>query len=139
MAKTARASGSVSARSRAWHDLSEAQLEELAKDLDQEFVGGQFSAPTPAQRRQWQRARRGRPVVGGGAERISLTIERGLLHEADELRADTGLNRSQLVALGLRALLRASAARRSRPRAVAISQRTGRGAERAKKFGKRRS
>ncbi|MFN0137062.1 MAG: hypothetical protein ACKVS9_13205 [Phycisphaerae bacterium] len=139
MAKITRTYGSVSARSRAWHDLSDAQLEELAKHLDQELVIEQFSTPTAAQRQQWQRARRGRPVVGGGAERISLTIERGLLHEADELRADTGLNRSQLVALGLRALIRASAARGSRPRAVAISQRAGRGPERAKKFGKQRS
>lgn len=114
MAKTAKAPVRSREVRKPWYQLADRELEKLVRDLDDEMVIDQFRAPSAAQRGEWLRAKRGRPVVGRGAERISLTIERGLLEEADAIRADVGLNRSQLVAIGLRAIL--AARRRTRRR-----------------------
>ncbi len=59
------------------------------------------------QKAAWTRARRkpGRPRVGAGAKTISVTIERGLLTEADIRAKALKLSRAQLIAAGLRAML----------------------------------
>ena len=58
---------------------------------------------TPAQRKAFRAtARRGRPRVGEGANRVMLSIERGLLKQADALAKRRKVNRSQLVADALR-------------------------------------
>jgi len=44
----------------------------------------------------------GRPIVGEGAERINITVERGLLKDADNFADAHGMTRSQLIAEGLR-------------------------------------
>jgi hypothetical protein len=65
---------------------------------------------TPSQRKQWARiqrkARTGRPTIGEGAEQISLSVERGLLKEADAYARRHKLKRSQMVAEALRLLMR---------------------------------
>ncbi len=47
----------------------------------------------------------GRPKVGQGAQRVLLTIERGLLKEADSTATKLRISRSELVARGLRAAI----------------------------------
>ena len=49
---------------------------------------------------------RGRPRIGGGAERINITIERDLLKAADAMAAARGKKRSELLADALKLLLR---------------------------------
>jgi hypothetical protein len=64
---------------------------------------------TAAQRKQWarirQKARRGRPVLGQGAKVVPVSIERGLLKEADTFARDHKIKRSQMVAEGLRLVM----------------------------------
>ena len=59
---------------------------------------------------------RGRPVVGRGAKRVLITVERGLLTHADSYARRQGMSRSELIALGLKMAMKANA-RASRARA----------------------
>jgi hypothetical protein len=63
---------------------------------------------TPAQRKQWTRIKRksGRPIVGKGAKIVPVSIERGLLKEADSFAKRHKLKRSQMVADGLRLVMK---------------------------------
>ncbi len=61
--------------------------------------------------KQWQRfkAKMGRPRIGKGAKTISLTVERGLLQQADAYARRHGLSRAALFAQGLRAVMSSAA------------------------------
>src|ERR1041384_364609 len=52
------------------------------------------------------RAKAGRPQVGGGAKIVPVSIERGLLKEADAFAKAQKIKRSQMVAEGLRLVMR---------------------------------
>ena len=86
-----------------------AELEALVRDLDEEFVADKFRPLTPAERAEWQRAKRkrGRPVQGKGAQVISVSVEKGLLAASDKLAAKKRITRAKLIARGLRAMLAA--------------------------------
>lgn len=83
-------------------------LERLAAGLDRQNVADEFGPLTLAARELWQRARRkrARPRRGAGAKRISVTIEKGLLTQADRLARELSLKRSELLSLGVSELLR---------------------------------
>jgi len=85
--------------------LSDEQKEELYQEC--ESIGtDQIGAPlTLAQRRLHERAVRGRPRKGRGAQIVSLSIEKDLLRRAERLAKSQGLSRSELFSRGLRALL----------------------------------
>ncbi|MGB7159327.1 MAG: hypothetical protein WBD40_14760 [Tepidisphaeraceae bacterium] len=51
------------------------------------------------------RAKIGRPTIGAGAKIVPVTIERGLLKEADAFAKQHQLKRSQMVAQGLRLVM----------------------------------
>ncbi len=73
--------------------------------LDREFTPAELTPLTPAQRASWARAKKrkpGRPVVGKGAKRVPVTIEGGLLAEADSYAKAHGFKRTELIAAGLR-------------------------------------
>ena len=53
-----------------------------------------------------RKAKIGRPTIGKGAKIVPVTIERGLLEEADAYARRHGLKRSQMVAQGLRLVMR---------------------------------
>jgi hypothetical protein len=48
---------------------------------------------------------RGRPVVGKGAERVTTSIERGLLKEVDAYAEAKGISRAEMIARGLRMVM----------------------------------
>jgi hypothetical protein len=52
-----------------------------------------------------ERPGRGRPVGGKGAERVTTSIERGLLNEADAYSEAKGISRAEMIARGLRLVL----------------------------------
>jgi len=54
-----------------------------------------------------QMVRKGRPRVGAGAHRINITVERGLLGQADRYARRQGLSRAAVVEEGLRRVLAA--------------------------------
>jgi len=86
-----------------------------AEELDAEVVrfdrespvGKPLTAPQKAQHRR-AKGRVGRPVVGKGAERVTITMERGLLRAADRFARKTKMSRSELIAKGIRVVMHGS-------------------------------
>jgi hypothetical protein len=93
--------------------LSPEEKEREYRAVDREFTWAETKPLNAAERKAWQKFRerrrtRGRPMVGQGAQVVSLTIERGLLKRADALAKREGVSRALIVARGLELLLRAS-------------------------------
>jgi hypothetical protein len=96
-------------QNKSWSEMSTKELREATREFEREDL----SPPKPLTkadrqllRQAREHARRGRPVVGRGAAKISATIEKELLGEADRYAHRHGLSRSQLIAEGLKAVLR---------------------------------
>lgn len=86
--------------------LPDEEKERQCREFDKPFIAETFRPLSPAQRALWEKAkRRGRPRIGSGAKVISLTVERGLLKDADARARRLGISRAELVARALRALL----------------------------------
>ena len=79
-------------------DMTAAELAEATKQFDQPFIFEQGRPMTRAERAEERRLRRGRPRIGKGARKISISLESGLLKKADSLARKAGMNRSQLIA-----------------------------------------
>jgi len=94
-------------RSKPVTQMTAQELADATAEFDQEFVIESFRRPSPAQRAKLQRARqkRGRPKVGKGVKVISVSIERGLLDEADRFARRLKVRRTKLISRGLRAVL----------------------------------
>ena len=88
--------------------LSDAEKAAAVAQFDKEVSAETFKPLSPEQRKVWERAkqRRGRPKVGKGAERVSVTIERSLLKSADREAKRLGVSRAKLIALGLQEVMR---------------------------------
>jgi len=87
--------------------FSEAQRRRIVAQLEAETPQRRLARSRPlnaAERKRWRRFQQklGRPRVGRGSQAISLTIEKGLLDQADAFAKRRGLSRSQLVAESLR-------------------------------------
>lgn len=96
-----------------YSDLSPGELEKIAEPFDREMVPDK--PLTPAMRQQLRRAKRkrGRPIIGEGAQQVLVTIERRLLRDADAYAKQHNKNRSQLIVDALRNILQASERRRA--------------------------
>jgi hypothetical protein len=83
------------------------ELREATREYDHEMPGLPGKPLSPAMRKRLAQARRrGRPQIGLGAEKIRISLERGLLSQADAAAKRLRLTRSQLIARCLRAGLR---------------------------------
>jgi len=93
--------------------MNTAELRAATAEFDKEWTGpGLPGKPLTAAQRALHRraaaaakAKRGRPTVGKGAKIVPVTIERGLLKEADAFAKQHQLKRSQMVAQGLRLVM----------------------------------
>ncbi len=87
--------------------LNAQELAEATAPYGREMAVDEFESPGPAARRQWERARRkpGRPRRGKGAKVISVSVEKGLLSQSDNLARSLGLSRASLIERGLKAVL----------------------------------
>lgn len=87
--------------------LTPEDRERVAAEFDKEFVADTFRPLSAKSRRAWKRAKakRGRPRVGEGSQRVMMTIERRLLREVDAAARRLGVSRSQLAARGLREVI----------------------------------
>jgi hypothetical protein len=84
--------------------MTTAELRKATKEFDKEFIP---TRPlTPVDRAKHRRARVGRPRIGQGSQVVPVSIERGLLAETDDFARQHNIARSQLVAEGLRLILR---------------------------------
>src|SRR5512146_1201671 len=84
--------------------LPDEEKERQCKEFDKPFVFEKARPLTAAQRKEWERAKargRGRPRVGNGVKVISLSVERGLLAEADARAKALGISRAELFARGV--------------------------------------
>jgi hypothetical protein len=90
-----------------YQDITARELAKATAEFDKEMVIDRSRELTAAEQARWQRARQkpGRPRVGKGVQVISVSIEKGLLSRADRLARKLQLPRTQLIALGLEALL----------------------------------
>jgi hypothetical protein len=81
-------------------ELTPSELAEATKQFDAPFVADQSRPLTPAEREQWGRVKRkrGRPRVGQGFKRVSVSLEQGLLKQATALAKKRHLSRSKLFA-----------------------------------------
>ncbi len=88
-------------RSPSFSRMSGAALDKIAAPFEEDFVPS--SPLPPSMKAQLRRAKRkrGRPVVGEGAEKIRVSVERDLLRRADAVAKKEKISRSQLIAQGL--------------------------------------
>jgi hypothetical protein len=87
--------------------MSAREMDGVASRFDHPIPLRQTRAMTPAERRQWQRAKRrpGRPRRGDGVRVISLSVEQKLLERADRAARRAGMSRAALFEMGLLAIL----------------------------------
>ena len=91
-----------------YDEMKKDELRKATAVFDEPFVALDQARPlTKAQREMHRRARRGRPRVGKGAEKIRVSIERGLLERADAFAQKANLRRSQLISEALELRLQA--------------------------------
>jgi len=94
-----------------YQDMNAAELAEATKEFDLPGTIDRTRPMTAVERAQERKARHagGRPVIGRGAKRINLTIERGLLAQTDALARREKVGRSELVSRGLKLIIKRKA------------------------------
>ncbi len=96
------------AKRKPYERMTAAELALATAEYDKPWTGkGLPGKPlTAAQRALHTRAKAGRPKIGGGAKIVPVSIERGLLERVNAYARRHQLKRSQMVAEGLRLLMR---------------------------------
>jgi hypothetical protein len=81
-----------------YSQMNAAELAEATKHYDK-MVIDKTQPLSLKERKLWEQAKRGRgrPKIGKGAKKISISLEGDLLHKADALARKKGLNRSELI------------------------------------------
>jgi hypothetical protein len=94
-------------RTKPYREMTTAELRDTTREFDADFVS--TSPLTGRMKARLRRANRGRgrPRVGRGATAVLISIERDLLREADQFAKEHRLSRSQLIARGLRTVMKA--------------------------------
>ena len=88
-------------------EMNASELAEATKQYDGPTRPKFLRAPREEQQRHERAMRKvGRPRVGQGAKRVLITIERGLLADADALARRRNTSRASLIAEGLKLILK---------------------------------
>jgi hypothetical protein len=87
--------------------LSAAAKEAVYRKVDDPDVALAAGPMTPAMKRLWNKAKGkgGRPRIGCGAARVLISVERGLLDDADACARSQRISRSQFFSEGARLML----------------------------------
>ena len=92
-----------------YSEMTADELAQATSEFNREFAFNKGRPMTARERRRHARARkRGRPRVGLGAEKIRVSVERGLLAKSDAFAREHGMTRSEMIARGLQAVMVAS-------------------------------
>ncbi len=85
-------------------EMTAAELATATKAYDKPGVVDQSRPLTPSERQQWKRAqkKRGRPKIGKGFQRVSISIEIGLLKKVTAYAKRQQISRSKLIAMAVR-------------------------------------
>ena len=102
--------GKPAMTAREFEALPDSEKERIYQEIDQadpERLRAESKPLTAIDRERWNRFKKkaGRPKVGQGVRVISLSVERGLLKEADAFAKRNGTSRAELVARALRSIL----------------------------------
>jgi hypothetical protein len=93
-------------RTKNYTEMNTEELAEATREFDEDFA---FLKGRPLTNRDKQlhaaARKRGRPRVGLGAEKIRVSIERGLLAKSDAFAKKHRLSRSEMIARGLQAVM----------------------------------
>jgi len=81
-----------------FEEMNAAELAEATAEFDRPFAFEKGRSMTSGERAQERKLRRGRPRIGKGARKVSISLEGGLLRKTDALAKKRGLNRSELIA-----------------------------------------
>jgi hypothetical protein len=96
----------MSRSAKKYWEMNKTELAQATKEFDQEFISDKARPMTAPQRAREQRARRrGRPRIGKGAQKIHITLERGLVKKADKVAKQRGMGRSELIAQALAGII----------------------------------
>jgi hypothetical protein len=88
-------------------EMTTDELREATRQYDREELGLPGKPLTSYDRKLHAQARRrGRPTVGLGAEKIRISLERGLLKRTDRAAKRMHVSRSELIARGLQVVLK---------------------------------
>jgi len=79
-------------------DMTAAELARAGAAFDMPYAYERARPMTPPQRAQERVLRRGRPKIGQGARKVSISLEKSVLRDADALARRKGLKRSELIA-----------------------------------------
>ena len=90
-------------KSKPYWKMNPKELADATKPFDEPFVLDQSRPLNPAEREQWNRVsrKRGRPKVGDGFKRVSVSLEQGLLNRVTAFAKKSRISRSMLVAKAL--------------------------------------
>lgn len=93
-------------RKKYW-EMTTAELAESTKQFDEPFVADKSRPLTPAERQEWEQVKRkrGRPRLGQGFQRISVSVERALLKRVTSLAKKRRVTRSKLISQLMEAVL----------------------------------
>jgi hypothetical protein len=91
-------------KTKKYWEMNAAELAAATKEFDEPFAVDKSRGLTPAERRHWKR-QRGRPKIGQGFQRISVSIEKGLLKKADAFAKKCRISRSRLLAAALEGVM----------------------------------
>jgi hypothetical protein len=85
---------------KAYWDMSAQELAEATKQFDEPHVVERSQPLTATEREQWKRVKRkrGRPKVGRGHQRVSISVEKELLKRITAYAKNRRVTRSGLVA-----------------------------------------
>jgi hypothetical protein len=88
--------------------MSDVEKENVYRELDDPSVARRAKPMSPAMKKLWTKAKGkgGRPRVGRGATRVLISVERGLLEDADAYARRAKMSRSELFSRGIRAMIR---------------------------------
>lgn len=100
-------------RHKPYDQMNAAELARATSEYDNEFGADRHARPLTANQRalHHRAAKRGpgRPRIGKGAAKLYISMERGLLQQADAFARSRGITRSELIARGVRAMLDSAA------------------------------
>ena len=87
-------------KSKPYWKMNKEELAEATKTFDAPMVVIESRPLNPAERARWKQVTRkvGRPKVGQGFKRVSVSLERGLLKRVTALAKKSRISRSALVA-----------------------------------------
>jgi hypothetical protein len=87
-------------KKKSYWEMTTKELEEATRQFDEPFVVRRSRPLTATEKEEWRAAKRkrGRPKVGRGFQRISVSMEQGLLKQVTALAKKRRISRSRLFA-----------------------------------------